>query len=140
MDKKRKDLLITICIMAAAFSLSLATDQMSQTDMLIPMFFVLGVFLISVVTTGYLWGISASLISVLAVNYAFTFNFPIEIEIRYRADREDVLADKFAAENIPFRIRIRARCSILMVATFFRQRICVRSIFSTNLLLRECVC
>ena len=75
MDKKRKDLLITICIMAASFSLSLATDQMSQTDMLIPMFFVLGVFLISVVTTGYLWGISASLISMLAVNYAFTFPY-----------------------------------------------------------------
>ena len=34
------------------------------------------------------------------VNYAFTFNFPIEIEIRYRADREDVLADKFAEQRV----------------------------------------
>ena len=92
MNKTIKDLLTTIGIMAAAFSLSLATDQMSRTDMLIPMFFVLGVFLISVVTTGYLWGISASLISVLAVNYAFTFpyfefNFSIPLNFFYQGSR-----------------------------------------------------
>lgn len=34
-----------------------------------------------------------------AVNYAFAFNFPVEIEIRYRADREDVLDDKFAEQR-----------------------------------------
>ena len=75
MNKPLKDFLTTIGIMTICFSLSLVTDQVSRTDMLIPMFFVLGVFLISVVTSGYLWGISASLISVLAVNYAFTFPY-----------------------------------------------------------------
>lgn len=30
------------------------------------------------------------------VNYAFVFGFPIEMELRYRADKEDILADKFA--------------------------------------------
>ena len=75
MNKSLKDFLTTIGIMTICFSLSLVTDQVSRTDMLIPMFFVLGVFLISVVTSGYLWGISASLISVLAVNYAFTFPY-----------------------------------------------------------------
>ena len=75
MNKQLKDFLTTIGIMTICFSLSLVTDQVSRTDMLIPMFFVLGVFLISVVTSGYLWGISASLISVLAVNYAFTFPY-----------------------------------------------------------------
>ena len=34
-----------------------------------------------------------------AVNYAFAFGFPIEMELRYRADREDVLADKFAEKR-----------------------------------------
>ena len=86
MNKHFKDFLTTIGIMAVCFLLSLLTDQVSRTDMLIPMFFVLGVFLISVVTTGYLWGISASLISVLAVNYAFTFpyfefNFSIPVNL-----------------------------------------------------------
>ena len=47
MNKQIKDFLTTIGIMALCFSFSLLTDQMSRTDMLIPMFFVLSVFLIS---------------------------------------------------------------------------------------------
>ena len=47
MNKQIKDFLTTIGIMTLCFSFSLLTDQMSRTDMLIPMFFVLGVFLIS---------------------------------------------------------------------------------------------
>lgn len=39
------------------------------------MIFVLGVFLISLKTQGYFWGITASLLSVLAVNYAFTYPY-----------------------------------------------------------------
>ena len=62
-------------IMALCFALSLITDQVPRAEMLIPMFFVLGVFLVSVLTSGYAWGISASLFSVLAVNYAFTFPY-----------------------------------------------------------------
>ena len=55
------------------FCLSLTIDNLFQTRSLIPTLFVLGVFLISLTTKGYLWGISSSLISVLAVNFAFTF-------------------------------------------------------------------
>jgi len=40
-----------------------------------PMVFVLGVFLVSWRTSGYFWGIAASLISVLAVNYVFTYPY-----------------------------------------------------------------
>lgn len=75
MNKQLKDFLITMGIMALCFALSLITDQVPRAEMLIPMFFVLGVFLVSVLTSGYVWGISASLISVLAVNYAFTFPY-----------------------------------------------------------------
>ena len=75
MNKQLKDFLITMGIMAVCFALSLITDQVPRAEMLIPMFFVLGVFLVSVLTSGYLWGISASLFSVLAVNYAFTFPY-----------------------------------------------------------------
>lgn len=31
-----------------------------------------------------------------AVNYAFVYNFPLEMELRYRQDKLDILADKFA--------------------------------------------
>ena len=69
-------------IMALCFALSLITDQVPRAEMLIPMFFVLGVFLVSVLTSGYAWGSSASLFSVLAVNYAFTFpNFEVNFSI-----------------------------------------------------------
>ena len=75
MNKQIKDLLLTAGILAACFLCSLVTNRISQTPMLIPMFFVLGVFLISVLTSGYRWGVAASLISVLAVNFAFTFPY-----------------------------------------------------------------
>lgn len=75
MNKQIKDLLLTAGILAACFLCSLATNRISQTPMLIPMFFVLGVFLISVLTSGYRWGVAASLVSVLAVNFAFTFPY-----------------------------------------------------------------
>ena len=86
MNKQIKDFLITARILAASFCFSLVTNHISQSYMLIPMFFVLGVFLISVVTTGYLWGVAASLVGVLAVNYAFTFpyfefNFSIPVNL-----------------------------------------------------------
>ena len=75
MKKIIKDLLTTTGILTACFCLSLVTNRISQSYMLIPMCFVLGVFLISVITVGYFWGVTASLISVLAVNYAFTFPY-----------------------------------------------------------------
>lgn len=75
MKKQIKDFLLTAGILAACFLCSLVTNRISQTPMLIPMFFVLGVFLISVLTSGYRWGVAASLISVLAVNFAFTFPY-----------------------------------------------------------------
>ena len=75
MNKQIKDFLLTAGILAACFLCSLVTNRISQTPMLIPMFFVLGVFLISVLTSGYRWGVAASLLSVLAVNFAFTFPY-----------------------------------------------------------------
>lgn len=65
----------TLLILFTSFLLNLALQQMFHTQSLIPMIFVLGVFLISWRTTGYFWGITASLISVLAVNYTFTYPY-----------------------------------------------------------------
>ena len=47
----------------------------SGSGALPPMVFVMAVFLVSWGTQGYLWGILASLLSVLAVNFAFTFPY-----------------------------------------------------------------
>ena len=70
-----KDTLFTLFTLIITFFLNLSLQQWFQTRTLIPMIFVLGVFLISWRTQGYFWGIAASLISVLAVNYAFTYPY-----------------------------------------------------------------
>ena len=70
-----KDTLFTLFTLVVTFFLNLSLQQWFQTRTLVPMIFVLGVFLISWRTQGYFWGIAASLISVLAVNYAFTYPY-----------------------------------------------------------------
>lgn len=70
-----KDAAFTLLVLVAAFILNLLLQKMFQTQTLIPMIFVLGVFFVSLKTQGFFWGITASLISVLAVNYAFTFPY-----------------------------------------------------------------
>ena len=75
MKNQLKDFLVTAGILVASFLFSLVTNRIFQTDASVPMVFVLGVFLISVITRGYVCGITASLLSVLAVNFAFTFPY-----------------------------------------------------------------
>jgi len=70
-----KDLLFSLGTLAVSFVLNLLLQQWFQTQTLIPMIFVLGVFLISWRTQGYFWGVTSSLISVLAVNYVFTYPY-----------------------------------------------------------------
>ena len=69
------DSIFTFLILVAAFGVSLLLKGIFQTPTMIPLVFVLGVFLISWKTKGYFWGIAAPLISVLAVNYAFTYPY-----------------------------------------------------------------
>ena len=75
MRNRFRDFFVTAGILVVSFLFSLIADGCFQTDALIPMVFVLGVFLVSVLTEGYFWGIVASFISVLAVNFAFTFPY-----------------------------------------------------------------
>ena len=70
-----KDAAFSVFTVLAAFGLNLLIQRWFDTRSLIPMIFVLGVFLISWRTQGYFWGVAASLVSVLAVNYAFTFPY-----------------------------------------------------------------
>lgn len=64
--------LVTLCV---TFGLNLLLQVWFDTQTLIPMIFVLGVFIISWRTQGFFWGIAASLASVLAVNWAFTYPY-----------------------------------------------------------------
>lgn len=77
MEKKQwvKDGLFAMTTVVVVFLLNIFMQQRFNTRTLIPMTFVLGVFVISLHTKGYFWGITMSLVSVLAVNYAFTFPY-----------------------------------------------------------------
>lgn len=74
--KKITNILITVLIICICFFSCLVLQKVFEEDnALIPAIFVLGVFLTSVITDGYVYGVGAALISVLAVNFAFTFPF-----------------------------------------------------------------
>ena len=73
LDKQwSKDGLYMVVILITTYFLNLVLQEIFVTQSLIPMTFVLGVFLVSLRTQGYFWGIAASMLSVLMVNYAFT--------------------------------------------------------------------
>ncbi|MBQ7868336.1 MAG: PAS domain-containing sensor histidine kinase [Clostridia bacterium] len=75
MKQKIRDALITLSTLLLVFGLVLVLQRFFAVDRLIPMLFVLGVFIVSLHTSGYFWGIAASLLGVLAVNYAFMFPY-----------------------------------------------------------------
>lgn len=69
------NLFLVIAILATFFLLSLYIEAAWDTHSLISAMFTLAVFLISLLTDGYTYGIIASLLSVLALNFAFTFPY-----------------------------------------------------------------
>ena len=69
------DSLFTALTLCGAFSVNLLLQSLFKTYTMTPMIFVLGVFLVSRKTQGFFYGITASLLSVLAVNYAFTYPY-----------------------------------------------------------------
>lgn len=70
-----RDTMITLVTLALVFVLVLILQRFFAVARLIPMLFVLGVFIVALNTRGYFWGVAASLLGVLAVNYAFMFPY-----------------------------------------------------------------
>lgn len=70
-----KNSLISISMLALAFIFSVLTEELLVGVEYISMLFVFCVFLISMLTDGYLYGIASAFASVFAVNYAFTFPY-----------------------------------------------------------------
>ncbi len=71
---------VMILVLGVCFVISLFVHEILHGTELIPAIFALGVLLVSVLTRGYIYGIISSVLSVLAVNFAFAlpyfrFNF-----------------------------------------------------------------
>lgn len=70
-----QDAAITFGMLLGALALNLQIERVVQNKTQVSMLFVFCVFLVSWRTAGYFWGILASLFSVLAVNYVFTYPY-----------------------------------------------------------------
>ena len=66
---------IMLVLLCLAFLISLLFQQVFDVEEHITMLFVFAVFLTSLLTEGYVYGMIAAVVSVLAVNYAFTFPY-----------------------------------------------------------------
>ena len=73
--QRQKDTLFSILIFCSAFAVNLLIQKLFTTQTLVPMIFVFGVFLISLKTHGYCYGIASAIVSVFAVNFAFTYPY-----------------------------------------------------------------
>lgn len=71
-----KDILITFLMLLIATLLSfLATKISPQSNIIIALIYILFIVLIARFSSGYILGIMASLISVICVNYLFTYPY-----------------------------------------------------------------
>ena len=75
MKQMYKDFLFSLLVLFLTFGLSYFIQFVFETDTLVPTLFVLGVFFVSLRTEGYLWGVLASLVGVMLVNFAFTMPY-----------------------------------------------------------------
>lgn len=77
--QKKKQVLRNILIMAGilitASLICMAMQQFSESDTHVPLLFVLAVLFVSRFTDGYFYGIVASMIAVMGVNYVFTYPY-----------------------------------------------------------------
>lgn len=85
-SKYINDSLITVIILCFSFAVSLLFQNVFEVQEHITTVFVFAVFLISLLTSGYVYGILAAFIATIAVNYAFTFpyfslNFTIPVNL-----------------------------------------------------------
>ena len=70
-----KDSLITLFALACAFGLSILFQYKFDVEEHVTTVFVFAVFLISLLTKGYFYGVAAAFVGTVAVNYAFAFPF-----------------------------------------------------------------
>ena len=81
-----KNIAVTVLLLSVAFAASLLIQNGFSLQEHTTSVFVFAVFLISMLTDGYIYGLISALLGVLAVNYAFTFpyfslNFMIPINL-----------------------------------------------------------
>lgn len=70
-----RDSILSALILVVAFAICLLLHNLQSSSGLVGMVLVLAVFLVSLVTEGYVYGVAASFLAVLTDNFVFTFPF-----------------------------------------------------------------
>ena len=70
-----KSVLLTALILSLAFGISIVFQQLLAMEEHITTVFAFGVFLISLATDGYVYGIASAFIATFSINYAFAFPY-----------------------------------------------------------------
>lgn len=70
-----KDSLITVALLCLSFIISMLFQYIFEVQEHITTVFVFAVFLVSLLTKGYVYGLLAAFVGTIAVNYAFTFPY-----------------------------------------------------------------
>lgn len=73
--RRIRDMAITVVILALCFVASILLQDVFEIPEQITTSFAFAVFLVSLLTDGYVYGLTAAFASVLLVNYAFTFPY-----------------------------------------------------------------
>ncbi len=75
MKRHIKDTAISLAILFITFGVSIVLQKVLTVDEHITTVFVFAVFLISMMTDGYFYGIISTFVAVIVINYVFTFPF-----------------------------------------------------------------
>lgn len=70
-----RDTMVTLGLMGVGFIVCSVLQLISDTDFHVPLIFVLVVLMVSMSTDGYLFGLLASVVSVIGVNFVFTYPY-----------------------------------------------------------------
>lgn len=97
--------------MSAACALTLLMQKLISSDVYVPLVFVLCTLVISLVTDGYFYGILAAILSVFAVNWAFTYPyFKLDFSMYgYPLTFATMFAVGFAVSTLTARLKAQER-------------------------------
>ena len=109
-----KGWLIFVLTLGAAAVICALLQRITSSDVHVPMIFVLAVLIVSLSTDGYFYGILAAVVSVIGVNYAFTYPYmKLDFSIYgYPLTFMTMLAVGFASSTLASRLRMQEQLRI----------------------------
>ena len=109
-----KGWLIFLLTLGAASAICALLQRITSSDVHVPMIFVLAVLIVSLSTDGYFYGILAAIVSVIGVNYAFTYPYmKLDFSVYgYPLTFMTMLAVGFACSTLASRVRMQEQLRI----------------------------